>query len=153
MKREIDATNIPVGQPSDIKMNGNELTTDHTIIESPQLDKTMQRMMAELAFMDEFVDVVVQESNDPCEENPVTVGCNGAFIYLYRGKPATIKRKFLNNLIVKRTHISTPEYTNPVGERAYSIRQRHALKYPFMVLKDPNPKGGEWLRHRMAELV
>jgi hypothetical protein len=28
---------------------------------------------------------------------------------------------------------------------------RHALRYPFTVIEDRNPKGGPWLRNILAE--
>lgn len=153
MPQEIDASQIPVGQPSDIILKDGSVAIGQQCIEPVTKDVLNKEYLEELAFMDEMMEILVQESTNPNDENPVPIGCNGVIVHIFRGKPTVLKRKFVNNLIVKSTRVTTPEYINGAGERAFKIVQQNALKYPFMVLRDPSPKGGEWLARRMAELV
>lgn len=97
-----------------------------------------------LSFMEEFVEIRVNESPDPNAENPVQVGCNGQQEMFWRGVTKRVKRKFVNSLIAKIDTITTPEYTNAVGERNTDIVKKSAQKYPFEMW-DNNPKGRAWL--------
>jgi hypothetical protein len=144
--------NHAVGQPADIILKDGTLAVggaDIQAIDKPLNDEYVQ----ELAFMEEEIEIMVMESSDEHAENPITVGCNGVFKQFFRGRPTVTKRKFADCLIVKQSRVSTPEYTNGGGERAFAIRQHAAHKYPFSVIQDRNPKGAEWLRRRMAEVI
>ena len=105
-----------------------------------------------IQFMEEPVTIVIEESNHPNDENPVRVGCNGPAVTIQRGVPTTIKRKFLNNLLVKTTAITTPEITGPNGDRTRQIRRHSSLRYPISVLKDTD-RGRAWYEARKAEAV
>lgn len=152
-RREIDASQLPIGQPSDIILNDGSIAVGQNLVEPITKDALNKEYQEELAFMDEMLDIMLHESTDKNAEDPVPVGCNGVFVYIKRGQPTRVKRKFVNHLIAKNTRVSTPEYTNAAGERAFKIVQQQGLKYPFSILKDPSHKGGEWLARRMAEVV
>jgi len=101
----------------------------------------------ELLFNEELVEVMVHESTDTNAENPVFTACNGVTQYFFRGQAQTVKRKYVAILASAKEHsLTTPEYTAPDGSRATSIRRTSSLKYPFSVISDPNPRGGEWLK-------
>ena len=152
-RKEIDASQLPIGQPADIILPDGSVAVGQTAVEPVTADALNKAYVEELAFMDEYLDILLHESTDKNAENPVPVGCNGVFVYINRGQPTKVKRKFVNHLIAKNTRVSTPEYTNGAGERAFKIVQQQGLKYPFSVIRDPSPKGGEWLARRMAEIV
>lgn len=152
MAKELDASKIPVGQPADIMLKDGTVGIAQSIepVTTDQLNKTY---LDDLAFMEDEMVIVVQETTDRNAENPVRVGVNGVFAQFDRGKPTRTKRKFVNNLCVKSGDVTTPEYINGAGERAFKIVQRQAMKYPFMVIQDRNPKGPEWLARRLAEVI
>lgn len=117
------------------------------------VDKPMQdSYAAELAFMEEKVEAVVNEDTNPNAENPVQVSVNGVNQFFMRGYPQVVKRKFVEVLArAKRTAITTPEVNDGNGARTMQIRQQSSLRYPFQVMNDPNPKGAPWLRALMSE--
>jgi len=150
----MDTRDLNVGQPADIILKDGVLgVTGGAAIESIGEKALNDDYFKELAFMDEHMTIMVNESSDENAENPVIVGNNGMFRQFFRGVPTVTQRKFVDCLIVKTGRVSTPEYINPAGERARSIRQQSAHKYPFMVVEDRNPRGAEWLRRRLAEVV
>jgi len=143
---------MQVGQAPDIELTDGELKTGGNcfeLIDTPIVDTYLDA----LAFMEEPMEIVVAESADENADNPVIVGCNGVFKQFFRGQPTVAKRKFVECLIVKHGRVSTPEYINNAGERARSIKQNSAHRYPFSVISDRNPKGAEWLRRRLAEVI
>ena len=104
----------------------------------------------QLAFMEENVEVMIQESSNPNDENPVYAGCNGEIVAIFRGRPAVLKRKFIESLLGKLSMVDTPEFTNTRGERDYKIRQRQGQRYNIQVINDKNPRGVDWLRSRIS---
>lgn len=152
-RRELDTRNLEVGQPAEVILPNGELSTGGQHVTPADTGALNKEYLAELAFMEEYIEIVVQESSDENAENPVRVGNNGIFVEFYRGIPTVARRKFVDCLIVKHTRVTTPEYINGAGERARSIKQHSALKNPFIIVEDKNPKGVEWLRRRMADIV
>lgn len=108
---------------------------------------------AELAFMEENVEVMVHDSTDPNAENPVQVSCNGRNQFFWRNQPQVVKRKFVEILArAKTTAISTVEARDLTGERTMRIDRSSALRYPFSVIRDENPRGASWLRNVLAQV-
>lgn len=153
MARQIDSEDIKPNQPADIMLADGSLAVGGTSIEAISKETLHAEHMAALAFMEEEITVMVQETSDQNAENPVVVGNNGMFKQFFRGQPTTAKRKFVDSLIVKSGRVNTIEVQNGAGERTYAIRQPSAHKYPFMMISDKNPKGGEWLTRRLAESI
>ena len=151
-KKVITTEDVKPDQPSDIILRDGTLATSNTIIQSG-VDALHGEYLDDLAFMEEEMTVMVQETSDENAENPVTIGCNGTFKQFFRGQPIVAKRKFVDGLIVKSGRVSTPEYINGAGERARSIRQQSAHRFPFMVIKDNSPKGAAWLSQRLSEAI
>ena len=149
MARERDSREFDIQTTHDIKPERASATDSQTIV--PVTEQLNKDYMDELQFMEDDIVVMVHESSDPNSENPITVGCNGVFRQFFRGVPMLTKRKFVECLIVKQGRVTTPEYYNATGERARSIKQTSAHKYPFSIIEDKNPKGVEWLRRRLAE--
>lgn len=149
MRREINTADIAKEVTEEVDFtsgaDGKRVMTDIDHINKAYID--------ELAFMEEEMVVMVHESADPNSEDPITVGCNGVFRQFFRGRPTRAKRKFIDCLIVKQGRVTTPEYVNGAGERARSIRQTSAHKYPFSVIEDRSHKGAEWLRGRLSEVA
>ena len=104
---------------------------------------------AELAFMEEKVEIFLHESTNPNEEPIVYVGVNGEGVWLKRGMQHTIKRKHMLNLLTARpVHYTTVEGTDRDGAKTVNLRAHTAVKYPFSIQKDTQ-KGNEWSRQFM----
>ena len=106
---------------------------------------------AQLAFLEEKVDVMVHESADPNAEPIVETWVNGVAQRFIRGQVQTVRRKYVEVLArAKNTNVTTKEsFRN--GERGTDILKHTALKYPFSVMRDDNPKGGQWLKGVLAQ--
>lgn len=105
---------------------------------------------AELAFMEEKVEIFLHESTNPNEEPIVYVGVNGEGVWLRRGMQHNIKRKHLLNLLTARpTHYTTVEGQDRDGAKTVNLRAHTSVKYPFSVQQD-TPKGNNWMRQFMG---
>jgi hypothetical protein len=111
-----------------------------------------------LAFMEEPVTIMVHESTDPNAEAMVFVAVNGEgpgpakTPWIPRGQPVTIKRKFVEALCrAKGESVKSIEVTNNTGERSIRYPKHSALRYPFSIVEDQNPRGSEWLRKTLAQ--
>lgn len=106
----------------------------------------------ELAFLEEKVEVMVHESTDPNAENPVQVACNGINQFFVRGQTQVVKRKFVEILArSKTTSIATRDARDLSGDLTTRIEKATALRYPFSVIRDENPKGAVWLKSVLAQ--
>lgn len=117
---------------------------DVQIVDGPSLGD----YAAELAFNEEYVDVVVSESTDKNASVLVDVYCNGTPQRFFRGQVQRVKRKYVEILARSRqTNISTTVAPlGPDGNVVNRIDKHTAVRYPFSVVNDPNPKGSAWLR-------
>lgn len=76
---------------------------------------------------------------------------NGRSQFFQRGTPQEVKRYFVERLArAKRTSYSQ-NLDERLGESMNNMQSRHALRYPFSVIEDKNPKGSAWLRQILAE--
>lgn len=106
---------------------------------------------AKLAFLEEPVDVMVHESADPNASMIVETWCNGIPQRFIRGQVQTVKRKYVSILAnAKETAISTREARDYDGNMTTAINKHTALKYPFSVVRDENPRGAAWLKQALA---
>lgn len=107
---------------------------------------------AKLAFMEEKIDVMVHESTDPNAEQIVETWANGVSQRFIRGQVQTVRRKFVGILAAaKSTGIATREARDNNGDRTTVIAKHTALKYPFSVVRDENPRGAQWLKSALAQ--
>jgi len=106
---------------------------------------------AQLAFMEEQVEVMVHESADPNAEMIVETWVNGTAQRFIRGQSLTVRRKYVEVLArAKMTGIQTREASDYNGDRTTAIVKHTALKYPFSVVRDSNPRGAAWLKQVMS---
>lgn len=111
----------------------------------------MNDKAARLAFMEEVLDVMVHESADPNAEDPVHVAVNGVNQFFRRGQVQSVKRKYVGVLAQsKQSNINTREVLDRDGNKTTAIGKHTALKYPFSVVRDENPKGASWLKQVLA---
>lgn len=135
---------IPVDRPLEqVSRSDLRVESDLVRVGADGLDNSYA---AQLAFMEEQMDVMVHESTDPNAELMVDVYCNGTPQRFIRGQVQTVKRKYVEILArAKQTHISTKVHQDP--ENVYNRIDKHsALRYPFSVVRDSNPKGVVWIK-------
>ena len=106
-----------------------------------------------LAFMEEELTILVHDSNDPTDE-PFPEVINGGDRnrqYFIRGQEQQVKRKYVEVLArAKRTTRGNEKFKDANGDDAYRYPSHSALRYPFSVIHDPNPRGKDWLKSVLA---
>jgi hypothetical protein len=113
------------------------LSADH--IEKAYLD--------ELRFNEEKVEITIAEdTGSEFPIDPVAMSVNGKQIFVKRGVPTVIQRKFVECLCNPTVRVKTRQTKNNLGEDATTLERTRSLQFPFQ-LSDPNPKGKVWLRN------
>lgn len=147
---ETQEQSVAQSRPLDVPVEGSldglvRVDQEIVIADAPQLDD----YAAQLAFMEEYVDVMVHESTDPNAEPIVDVYCNGIPQRFIRGNTQKVKRKFVEILAnARQTSIKTNVRND--GDNVYNRIDKHtALRYPFS-MQDSNPKGQAWLKALLA---
>lgn len=146
-KQSLDAADVSIKQQPDAVMKS---TGDVESIESiVEVNKELDMAYAqELAFMEEFVEVRVEESTDPNAEPVVSVFNGGVSQYFVRGQTQRVKRKFVEVLArAKQTTVTTQEDRNTGN---VGIKRHTSIRYPFALTKD-TPQGYAWLRSILSE--
>lgn len=118
------------------------------VVDRP-VDKEKLEMMA---FMEEPVTVHIHTVSDPKEAQIFPIGNNGQTEIFKRGETKTVKRKFVDILASRK--ITT--YTQERRQNAQGIFEdvqipRSSLIYPFSVVRDPHPRGADWLQAVLAQ--
>ena len=148
--QKIDTTNETVGQDRTFSVGETEMVADVDIqkIDGPEL-KTKAEI---LAFMEEPVTVMLHESTDRNVAQVEAFSNDGRTVYLTRGKPQTIRRKFVEVMArCKHTSLGQRNVQDQNGTHSIEYPTHTALKYPFQLIEDKNPKGADWLRRILAE--
>lgn len=118
----------------------------------PVSEALFKDLAEELAFLEEFVIVNIHPTSEQGTENPVMLSVNGRPVYVWRGHDTVIRRKYLEQLMrAQPVQIQTEQARAPNGEVRNLIHRNRALKYPFNLVRDDNPRGRPWVRKIMAE--
>ena len=147
--RQVDTTNQYLG-------NSNPLTIGEIGRgDVDEIERVVSMDAADMeAFMNEPVTIVVMSSGAENETNMVQVGVNGVTQFIRRDEPITVKRKYVERLARCKPTDFNQALDDSRGEVSFNIlTRRHALKYPFTVIEDKNPRGSGWLRNILAEPV
>jgi len=104
-----------------------------------------------LAFNEEKIEVMVHESTDKNAEAVVEVFVNGIPQRFVRGQTQAVKRKFVEALARAKRTAYSQEKVMDNGIESYRNVPHTALGYPFSVVRDPNPRGADWLKSVLAE--
>ena len=103
-------------------------------------------------FMEEELTVLVYEPPGPEDPLLLTTCVNGRTQTFFKGIEQKVKRKFVECLArAKEEVIRTPMKKNNDGEETRVITRKAMLKYPFVVVNDPNPLGTKWLEMIKAQ--
>ena len=150
--QKIDTNEKVIGQDNELKFK--EKAAEFEKVEVQKVDgPEWKNKAAILAFMEEPVTIRVSESTDVNAETAVEVGNDGRKVFIPRGVPFTLKRKFVEVLArCKQTRLSQKKVTNQVGDEEWVYPEHTALRYPFMLIEDKNPKGPAWLNKILREV-
>lgn len=152
--RQLEAAEQQIGQPGTRQFVEDE---DGNAKMSPSLiepvDRPIDHQRAEaLAFNEEILEVTVHTSADKNAEPIVEVFNGGIAQRFIRGQKQKVKRKFVEVLArAKQTSYSNQKVIIEGGDETYVYPESTALRYPFVVHSDPNPKGVDWLKSILAE--
>jgi hypothetical protein len=145
----MDVKDVQVDVPTtakvkDVKRDDQRIESEIVTVAGDGLDNSYA---AQLAFLEEQVEVMVHESTDQNAEPIVHVAVNGINQFFPRGEAVTCKRKFLGALAsAKTTSVSVKDVRTNDGDVINRINKHTALRYPFSVVRDSNPKGAAWLK-------
>jgi hypothetical protein len=126
----------------------------------PQLIQPVERPMASLdsekvqmmAFMNEDIEVHIHSTTDKEAEQVFELFINGERQLFRRNEKKVVKRKFVDLLArLKPTTYTHRELTRSDGVRDIQYNMHTGLRYPFSVIRDPHPRGNDWLRSVLAE--
>lgn len=149
MAKQIDTRNEYLGKEEQFNI-GVIGTGEPPAIEI--IDRVVPTDVLEIEkFMQEPVTVMIADSNDENDTELVQVSVNGNRQFFQRGRPQEVKRYFVERLARAKRTSYTQNLDERQGEGMNNMVPRHALRYPFTVIEDKNPKGGEWLRGILAE--
>lgn len=117
---------------------------------SPQIETITEREFKTTAeneaFMEELVVIEVHRSTDKNAVPQVPVGVNGDKIWIPRGLPVRLPRKFVGVLAQSQeAAFRTDDNPDPNADEGKVIRRTNGLVYPFSVIRDDNPRGRAWL--------
>ena len=151
-KTEFDSRDVAPSE-SVIEMPVEGSVTREDFLDSNIKDvRRDKKTLDAVAFMEEPVKVMVHESTDENAQPIVDVYCNGTPQRFVRGMEQVVKRKFVQILINART-TSVRTRTGVEGGNVVNQLTRHtAVRYPFSVIEDRNPRGGAWLREALASV-
>lgn len=140
--------------------------TSRVVVEGSDLDLeitadviNLKERTALLAFMEEPMTIMLAESTDAnadafvfCAVNGEPADTRNKTPWLRRGVEITTKRKFVERLLrAKPVAIKSVEVVGGDGARSIEYKRSSALRYPFQVIEDQNPRGRDWLRKVMLE--
>lgn len=145
----VDTTNEYLGKES--QFNIDEIGSGSPDIEVVDRVLSNDALEAE-AFMREMVNITVHDSTSDIEEPLVRVLVNGVSQFIRRGYPQDVRRCYVERLARMKPTSYSQTLDERNGEAEFNrLRSHHALRYPFSVNHDPNPKGAAWLRNILAE--
>lgn len=108
--------------------------------------------MEMLQFMEDVLTVRVHETTNEIDVPIPVVYNDGRSQYFIRGSEQEVKRKFIEILArCKKTAFTQELYEDGDGNKGYRYIPHTANVYPFSVLRDPDPRGSDWLRNILSE--
>lgn len=147
--KETHSGDLPTRALDDL---GDDVTLDtldaDVIVQDDKLAE--KEYLAELAFMEEPVTVMVHRSREKFAPLVLDFYVNGKPIWLRVDTPTTIPRKYVEVIaraqpMDVRTQIDDEQSDNPINRIVRSM----SSQFPFTVVEDKNPKGAAWLAQVM----
>lgn len=144
MAQSNEAQNEKLSQPP-------SFTLDQIKTQQSPIEKAVEGDIDMEAFMDDRIVIRVAESSIEGENEVIVPNVNTVNQPIIRGREQTVKRRFVEALA--RCRVTTyeqrvPDLSNPAN---IQMVPKVILRYPFSVIKDPNPLGKEWLDQILAQ--
>jgi hypothetical protein len=122
---------------------------EDVIVESNSIDLAY---FDELQFMEEKISIRLEPSSDRYSPKFVDVAVNGRIEWLEVGKPIQVARKYIEVLARAKSDTFITIAPNTNDETPVNMISRNtSQKYPFSVIKDPNPRGYQWLTSVLSQ--
>jgi hypothetical protein len=159
MARKYNTDNMDIGGERSIIIPGSgEIDKDELLedfgsqYEAVDPSANIAKLLEEERFMNEKIEVVVNESGNPLDPIEIPVCHNGIWQTFIRGMPKWVKRKFVYVLAsVKTENIRTQEVVGRDNEKSTELKSFFTPTHHITILNDPNPKGHGWLQTVRAE--
>ena len=97
-----------------------------------------------LLFNEDVLTIIVHNSGDKFQENPVQVGVNGRMSYIWRGQKVMCKRKYVERLLRAQSDSVEQDVTAITEQEFNKLHITPTQRYPLTVLHDPHPDGAAW---------
>lgn len=105
-----------------------------------------------LKFNEEWLIITVHESTEIGVEDPLPLSINGSTVLIPRGKPTLVRRKYVELLMrMKPQNVTTRIDRSDPDNIKNIIEKRSALRHPFSIIRDDNPRSAEWIKRVMQE--
>jgi hypothetical protein len=152
-RHDVETSEQPIGQthPRLMRSTGPaRKSLEPTLIEP--VDRPLDpEKLANLAFMEEEVTVLIHQSENPTAVQFPEVWNGSRKEIFQRGIAKTVKRKFVEVLSrMKITKYHQEKVTDKDGVEGFKYVPYSALVYPFVVEND-SEKGRAWLKSNLAE--
>lgn len=163
---ELNTGDMHINQKPDIDMDGNPFA--HRGEKLAAVDTHIDQSYLEaLSFAEEPICIRIEKSTakNPPKTVPCWVDGKGAEVYadgkwwtlgfLPIGQPIITRRKYVEVIARAKTDtVDTEHAGESMEESAFidnKVRLHTSALYPFSVIRDNNPRGGDWLTKVMAE--
>lgn len=141
-RRELLSDDLPI---RDVPTLDTDDRSDDVILATPS--NFSSDYAAELAFMEEYVEVYLNRGRERHAPLFEQVGVNGQSIWVIVEKPVRIKRKFVEVLARSMPmDVRTQSGETDGDALTYNKVERSlSANFSFSILRDDNPKGAAWL--------
>ena len=123
---------------------------DIQIVTEPLGGSRTDAKIAEAAFMNELVEIFIEEDDSPTAPLFVHSAHNGITQYIKRGVAQTIKRKFLYSLLTAKHTAFACSYGMAEGGENNKLTPKARTTHRLYVNRDDNPKGRQWMAGVLA---
>lgn len=108
--------------------------------------------LAMMKFMEDPLEIIVAPSHNPVDPKVVEVWVNGEREFFVRGEQKTVKRKFVNVLASQKVTTYSQERRRGNDGMFYDVQVPNTtVRYQISVLRDPHPRGRDWLIATLAQ--
>ena len=150
--RELNTDDLEVGQRPKIILPESGLLSrepEEIVAVETAIDAEYERM---LAFNEEPVEILIHPLQEKAAPKLLEFTVNGRTEWVPVNVPFIVARKYVEVIVRSKNETVNTEHedANVEAPRNTIVRQT-SLKTPFSVLRDDNPRGGQWLAQIMRE--
>ena len=151
-RKEIHTPDMQVRQPPVIVLPDEgslDRVADQIV---PVVDMPPMDYVAELAFMEERITIKLHRGQEKNAPPFYDFYVNGRVEWVPVEEPYTLARKYVEVIARTQPYNVETKTGNANDERpANEIVRHQSAKHPFSVIRDPSPRGADWLMKVMAE--